>query len=570
MADESGTNPFIFACQGGLVLNRSTFTMEPGQAFELVNFEPDIKGGYRRINGYNKWNSNTVPLTANNNERVLMSAFFEGEIIAARGEKVYRATDSTTLLDGALSNSATTITLDSTTVFSTTGTIIIGTEQITYTGKSGVTLTGCSRGTNSTNAVAHLNNASVEQYWTEIDTGRTNATKYSFFRYNLAGTETIVFADGANNASYYTAGNSVTNISSTGAPSNPKIVTGFKNTFFFAGMSSNPQELVFTAPYDVNDFTAANGAGSIRLESPITGLFPFRDNLFIFCEERIFKLAGNTIADFQLIPVSRAIGCVNGNTIREMGGDIIFLGRDGLRTIAGTANIGDVELGSISSVVQQLFTSYTDLSNFESVVVPNKTQYRIFFSVDGQARESTNGVICHRTQQGYEFSETLGIQPSCTDATNNSGSIYAIHGGFDGYVYRQEQGSTFDGVNIIGRYRSPDLTLGDAGLRKNFQRVIINYQPEGVVRSDLFLRYDYEDPKVPRPAAYPFDSTAVVALYGLSVYGTATYGGQSQPLVRQSVEGSGFAIALRVVDNGTSEPYSIKGFQLEFDAASRR
>ena len=570
MADESGTNPFIFACQGGLVLNRSTFTMEPGQAFELVNFEPDIKGGYRRINGYNKWNSNTVPLTANNNERVLMSAFFEGEIIAARGEKVYRATDSTTLLDGALSNSATTITLDSTTAFSTTGTIIIGTEQITYTGKSGVTLTGCSRGTNSTNAVAHLNNASVEQYWTEIDTGRTNANKYSFFRYNLAGTETIVFADGANNASYYTAGNSVTNISSTGAPSNPKIVTGFKNTFFFAGMSSNPQELVFTAPYDVNDFTAANGAGSIRLESPITGLFPFRDNLFIFCEERIFKLAGNTIADFQLIPVSRAIGCVNGNTIREMGGDIIFLGRDGLRTIAGTANIGDVELGSISSVVQQLFTSYTDLSNFESVVVPNKTQYRIFFSVDGQARESTNGVICHRTQQGYEFSETLGIQPSCTDATNNSGSIYAIHGGFDGYVYRQEQGSTFDGVNIIGRYRSPDLTLGDAGLRKNFQRVIINYQPEGVVRSDLFLRYDYEDPKVPRPAAYPFDSTAVVALYGLSVYGTATYGGQSQPLVRQSVEGSGFAIALRVVDNGTSEPYSIKGFQLEFDAASRR
>jgi len=41
-------------------------------------------------------------------------------------------------------------------------------------------------------------------------------------------------------------------------------------------------------------------------------------------------------------------------------------------------------------------------------------------------------------------------------------------------------------------------------------------------------------------------------------------------LVRQAVEGSGFAIALRVVDNGTSEPYSLKGFQLEFDAAARR
>ncbi len=570
MADESGTNPFIFACQGGLVLNRSTFTMEPGQAFELVNFEPDIKGGYRRINGYNKWNTNLVPFTSSNNERTLMSAYFKGEIIAARGEKVFRATGATTLLNGALNNSATTITFDSVASFSTTGTILIGLEKITYTGKSGATLTGCTRGTNSTNAVAHLDNASVEQYWTQIDTGRSNATKYSFFRYNLDGTDAIIFADGANNASHYISGNSVTDISSTGAPANPKIVTGFKNTFFFAGMSANPAELVFTAPYTVNDFTAANGAGSIKLESPITGLFPFRDDLFIFCEERIFKLAGNTIADFRLIPVSRAIGCINGNTIKEMGGDIIFLGRDGLRTIAGTANIGDVELGSISSVVQQLFASYTDVSNFESVVVPSKTQYRIFFSVDGQARESTNGIIAHRTKQGYEFSETLGIQPSCTDSTSDGANTFAIHGGFDGFVYRQEQGSTFDGVNIIGRYRSPDLTLGDAGLRKNFQRVIINYQPEGVVRSDLFLRYDYEDPKVPRPAAYPFDSTAVVALYGLSIYGTATYGGQSQPLVRQSVEGSGFAVALRVVDNGTSEPYSIRGFQLEFDAASRR
>ena len=73
-----------------------------------------------------------------------------------------------------------------------------------------------------------------------------------------------------------------------------------------------------------------------------------------------------------------------------------------------------------------------------------------------------------------------------------------------------------------------------------------------------------------RPAAYPFDSSSIVAIYGAGAYGTVTYGGQSQPLVRQAVEGSGFAIALRVVDNGTSEPYSLKGFQLEFDAAARR
>ena len=65
-------------------------------------------------------------------------------------------------------------------------------------------------------------------------------------------------------------------------------------------------------------------------------------------------------------------------------------------------------------------------------------------------------------------------------------------------------------------------------------------------------------------------SSKIVALYGIGAYGTVTYGGQSNPLLRQPVEGSGFAIALRVVDNGESSPYSLKGFQLEFDAGARR
>ena len=505
MADESGLNPFVFPLQGGLVLDRSTFTMEPGMALELQNFEADITGGYRRINGYTKWNSNIVPQTASSSEAVLMSAYFAGnnKVIAARGTKIYEA-------------------------------------------------------------------ASGSGAWSAIDTGRSNATKYTFFRYNFNNTPHIIWADGANHATKYD-GSTVTDINATGAPSNPKYVTSFKNAMFFAGMSSTPQELLFTAPYTDNDFSPANGAGSIRVDDTITGIFPFRDTLIIFCSERIFRLTGNTIADFQLQPVSRNVGCINGSTIKEFAGDIIFLSRDGLRTVAGTEKIGDVELGTISASVHELFSVYTDVDEFEAVVVPDKTQYRIFFvNNSARSRAATKGVIAYRGAQGYTYSELLGIQPSCTDSLNEQGSVYVLHGGFDGYVYRQEQGSTFDGETIVGRYRSPDLTMGDAGIRKNFQRVIINYAPTGTVNSDLFLRYDYEDPNIPRPAAYPFDSSKVVAIYGTSAYGTATYGGQSQPLVRQAVEGSGFAVALRVVDNGVSEPYSLKGFQLEFDASARR
>ena len=102
------------------------------------------------------------------------------------------------------------------------------------------------------------------------------------------------------------------------------------------------------------------------------------------------------------------------------------------------------------------------------------------------------------------------------------------------------------------------------------QRVIVNFKPESTIDADLFVRYDYESAKSARPAAYALDSTDIAGIYGLTTYGVPTYGGASIPLVRQPVEGSGFAIALRVNDGGITAPYSLKGFQLEFDLGARR
>ena len=72
MADESQTAPLAFVCEGGLIKSRSTFIMQPGQALELLNFEPDIEGGYKRINGFQKFINHIVPQTSSSTEKVLM------------------------------------------------------------------------------------------------------------------------------------------------------------------------------------------------------------------------------------------------------------------------------------------------------------------------------------------------------------------------------------------------------------------------------------------------------------------------------------------------------------------
>ena len=79
-----------------------------------------------------------------------------------------------TTLNGAITNSATTITVNSTTEFPTAGTIVIGSENITYTGSTSTAFTGCTRGANATTALAHLDNATVS-----MTAAALNLTGYS-------------------------------------------------------------------------------------------------------------------------------------------------------------------------------------------------------------------------------------------------------------------------------------------------------------------------------------------------------------------------------------------------------
>ena len=573
MPDSSRATPAAFNCEGGLVLNKSTFLMKAGEALELENFEPDISGGYRRINGFAKHITPIVPQTSVTSEKVSMVAFFNNKIMAARGEKIFTSAQTETFvkISAQISMSGSgTITVDDTSGFSTSGTLYINDEIFTYTGKTSTTFTGVTRATSSTTAAEHLANSNVSEDWTAIDTGRTSADKYALERFNFDGNDKIILVDRVNAPVVFNTSFAATDVSESSV-SGAKHVVAYKGHMFYSGMSSTPQEIVFSQPFDEDAFSSGSGAGSIKVDDIITGLKTFRDTMYIFCENRIFSLTGTSSANFAVTPVTRDIGCINGDSIQEFAGDLIFLGPDGLRTVAGTARIGDVELGTISTNVQSIFdANIIDSELFDSIVIPDKTQYRIFFCKDGTSQGSTQGIICVKKGNGFEFSKIRGIKPASTDTFIKAGNVKVLHGSFDGYVYTQEKGNTFDGTAIFGKYRSPDLTFDDTGIRKHMQRVIVNYKPEAGIDADLFVKYDYEESEASRPAAYPLDSTDVVAIYGTSKYSEPTYGGVSQPLVRQAVEGSGFAVALRVNDGGETSPYSLKGFQLEYQTGARR
>ena len=183
MPDLSQAQPQAFNCEGGLVLNRSTFMMQPGEALELQNFEPDVAGGYRRMDGYQKYINQTVPITSSSTSKILMTAIFGDNVIVAREDKIL--TTASTELSAAIAAATAmtgsgTVQVDSTSGFSSSGTIQINNEAFTFTGKTATTFTGVTRAqTNadsaSTTAAQHLINDVVSENFTSKLTNRTSS-----------------------------------------------------------------------------------------------------------------------------------------------------------------------------------------------------------------------------------------------------------------------------------------------------------------------------------------------------------------------------------------------------------
>ena len=507
--------PSVVSLGGGLILNKDVFSMSPGEALQLQNFEPDIEGGYKKILGTEKFNSNIVPQVSSSSERVVFTAIFNDVVLAGRGGSIHRG----------------------------------------------------SSGSGS---------------WTSTITGLGTPTQnYEHRLFNFDGTDKIVITTGTSSPQILNSSFSTSVVNASGT-ANFKFVEIFKNHIFFAGDSSNKQQVSFMGPNLTNDFTTGNGGGTIKVDAEIVGLRAFRDSLIIFGRDKIFKLTGSSSANFAVTPITRNIGCTDGRSIQELGGDVIFLAPDGLRTIAATERIDDTELGTVSKQIQKRINDITT-HNINSVVIRSKSQYRLFFPTGtSQAEDSSAGLLSvikanpNTGSLGFEYGDIKGLKVSSTDSEFISGSETIISGGYDGYVYKQESGNVFTQAsttkNISSIYRSPDMTMGDPGIRKNMQKVIWNINPTGTLSSSFLLEYDFSDDEVPQPEPYTLSQTGNIAQYGLteSTYGTAVYGSTGSNLIRQAVEGSGFTIAAKILDATSNSPVALKGFEMEFSAGGRR
>jgi hypothetical protein len=506
---------FTVSCEGGLNTNRDVLSqgqLSPGSATRLINYEPAVTGGYRRISGFSE-DYPSLPGTG----KTLGVCVFNG------------------INDGILACRAPTS----------------GNNYLHY----------WDTGTSAWVAVTTSGSPTM-----------TGVNKIRFSKHNWSG-PVVVLVDGVNPAAKYD-GTTYTQITHANAPNNPKYVTEFKSHLFLAGDSTDPYNLHYSAPLDETDFSPANGAGVINVGFEIVQIKAFRDELFIFGVNNIKKLVGNSNADFSVLQVTNDLGCIASDSVVELGGDLLFIGPDGLRPVSGTDKIGDVNLETVSKNVQSIFNDIVlnnDLDNLSSVVIRQKSQFRIFFStaesqgVIGALRQQQGGSI------GFEFGQLLGIQASCADSGYIGQFEFVLHGDSAGKVYRQERGTDFDGGDIFSLFQTPFYHFGDPELRKNFLKLSTYLRAEGDADIVLGIVYDYEDVNVLNPSNYDITTRGAAAYYNEATYDAgAIFDGNPSPVEKTSFAGSGTSIAMKYVTNDTNPSHAIQGFVLLFGYGDRR
>ena len=408
---------------------------------------------------------------------------------------------------------------------------------------------------------------------TFLSTSRENAGKTRFSRYNYSGDEKIAIVDGINVPALY---DGTTFTALNDAPTDvdaAEFVISFKNQLFFGKGSS----LTFTAPFTDNDFSAANGSGTISVGANITGLAVFRQQLIIFTESSIHQLVGNTITDFQLQPITLDIGCVDKDTIQEVGGDVMFLGPDGLRLLSGTERLGDYGLGVVSKTIQQEVTDfYTYNTSFTSVVIRNKSQYRLLGYNKNISQENAQGIIgtqmAGQGGEGMSWAEIRGIRAYVADSRFFQNRETIVFSNDDGYLYQMEEGNSFDGDNIRGTFATPYMPINDPRVRKTFYKMFLYTDPQGSVSFDVSLKLDFDQKNSVQPTKIDFNNTTgTVAFLGQATFGSqAVFSSKLKTLFETQIIGSGFVVSLQYTSDSTDPPFSLDAITLEYATNTRR
>ena len=507
--------------------------------------------------------------------------------------------EAVTSLSGGINAVTTTVVLSDASLFPSSGTnfVQIGSEEISYTGITGNTLTGVTRGVRNTTAATHSNGATVTDSsdyvaWGEAASGDL-VIDPGLWSIDNFGDKIIALI---HNAQVFEWNSNAANAVATratiisGAPtasrdmlvSTPDRHLVFYGTETTIGDQSTQDDMFirFSDQENINDYTptATNTAGTQRLAdgSRIVGAVRGRDAIYVWTDTSLFtmRFIGPPFT-FGFAQVGTNCGLIGQNAALEVDGAAYWLSDNGFFKYSGnletmTCLVEDYVFDDINTTASQLINVglnnlFGEISWFyptSSSEVVNRSVTYNYMESSPQRPIWTTGSLARTT---WVDSSVFGL-PHAT-SFNASGTSYDVVGNTEGATtyYQHETGTdqvkSAATTTVAANIESGDFDItrgqgggadlrGDGEFIMKIRRFIPDFLSQtGNTQVTLNLR-DYSNNSQASSPLGPFTITSSTT--------------------KVDTRARGRSVALKVANTGSSQDWKLGSFRLDIQADGRR
>lgn len=285
----------------------------------------------------------------------------------------------------------------------------------------------------------------------------------------------------------------------TGMTADTPTHVAFHKSHLFLSFLGSVQFSAIANPYG---WSAVLGAGEISTGDPVTGFLPQTGNssgasMAIFNEKQTFILYGSSSADWSLTQSAMNVG-YSAYTMQPVSNNTYGLTARGVQSLITTQNYGDFDYASVAHKVMPFVTNRRGLET-ASTSLRAKDQYRLFFSdgtclVLGLTGDQVNGAMV--------LNYTRTVKCICT-TTLSTGEEVSYFGSTDGFVYKDNAGTSIDGSAVEAWVRIPFNHSKSPQIRKRYRRAVLEVKAYGYCRVNMSYDIGYGNFNTNTPSALP-------------------------------------------------------------------
>jgi hypothetical protein len=339
----------------------------------------------------------------------------------------------------------------------------------------------------------------------------------------------------------------------------PTHVAVHKQHLFFS-FGSSVQFSGIGAPYEWSPIV---GAGEIALNNVVTAFLVQPGDqstgaMAIYSDDNTFVLYGSSSANFALVSYNVGTGA-KPFTCQNVNVSYSFDDR-GVINMATTLNFGNFDSAALTLNLRPFVQQRRNLA-VASGVNREKGQYRVFFS-DGYGLYVTLANGKYMGSMPVQFPNAVTCM---AEGEKPDGAETAFFGSTNGYVYRLDAGTSFDGAEIAASMTLVFNAIGSPRLLKRFRRGSLEITGTGY--AEFAFNYDlaYSSTYIGQETQSTYASNLLASFWDAAVWDAFVWDGRTLAPSEVEMKGTAENIAIRVASiSAIYQPFTLNSIILHY------